>query len=159
MIRKFETKDLEEVMSLWLHVNIEAHSFIETDYWNKNYDVVRKLIPEAEVFVAEDNEQIYGFIGLTDSYIAGIFVKDTEQSKGIGTELLHTVMKLKNHLCLHVYKKNMRAVGFYQHCGFKIVNQEIDENTSEEEYTMEWRKHKDYKVIDMDSQNVLSVQW
>ena len=77
---------------------------------------------------------------MTDTYIAGIFVKATEQSKGIGTKLLRTVMKLRDHLNLNVYKKNIRAVVFYQHCGFKIVNQKIDENTSEEEYTMEWHR-------------------
>ena len=54
MIRRFETRDLDEIMDLWLHVNIESHSFIEADYWKKNYDMVRKLIPEAKVFVAED---------------------------------------------------------------------------------------------------------
>ena len=140
MIRRFETRDLDEIMDLWLHVNIESHSFIEADYWKKNYDMVRKLIPEAKVFVAEENEEILGFIGLTDTYIAGIFVKETEQSKGIGTELLRTVMNLYDQLQLNVYKKNMRAVVFYQHRGFKIVNQKIDENTSEEEYTMEWHR-------------------
>ena len=140
MIRRFETRDLDEVMNLWLHANIEIHSFIETEYWKKNYDIVRKLIPEAEVFVAEENEEILGFIGLTDTYIAGIFVKATEQSKGVGTELLRTVMKLKDYLKLNVYKKNRKAVVFYQHRGFKIVNQETDENTSEEEYTMEWHR-------------------
>ena len=77
---------------------------------------------------------------MTDTYIAGIFVKETEQSKGVGTELLRTVMKLKDYLKLNVYKKNRKAVVFYQHRGFKIVNQEIDENTSEEEYTMEWHR-------------------
>ena len=140
MIRRFEIRDLDEVMDLWLHANIESHSFIEADYWKKNYDMVRKLIPEAEVFVEEENEEILGFIGLTDNYIAGIFVKATEQSKGVGTELLRTVMKIKDYLKLNVYKKNRKAVVFYQHRGFKIVNHEIDENTSEEEYTMEWHR-------------------
>ena len=121
MIRRFETRDIDEVMSLWLHANIESHSFIEADYWKKNYDMVGKLIPEAEVFVAEENEELQGFIGLTDTYIAGIFVKATEQSKGIGTELLRTVMKRKDHLKLNVYKKNMRAVVFYQHCELQKV--------------------------------------
>ena len=113
MIRRFETRDLDEVMSLWVHANIESHSFIEADYWKKNYDMVRKLIPEAKVFVAEENEEILGFIGLTDTYIAGIFVKATEQSKGIGTELLCTVMKLKNQLIVEMefiinkYAKNL----------------------------------------------------
>ena len=78
-------------MDLWLHANIESHSFIEADYWKKNYDMVRKLIPEAKVFVAEENEEILGFIGLTDTYIAGIFVKETEQSKGIGRKS-HSVL-------------------------------------------------------------------
>ena len=109
MIRRIEIRDLDEVMSLWLYANIESRSFIEAYHWKKNYDMVRKLIPKAEVFVAEEDEEIQGFIGLKDTYIAGIFVKATEQSKGIGTELLHTVMKLKNHLNLNVYKKNMRG--------------------------------------------------
>lgn len=66
-------------------------------------------------------------------------VKATKQSKGIGTEILFTVMKLKNHLRLHVYKKNVRAAALYQHRRFKIVTQAIDENTLEEEYAMEWK--------------------
>ncbi len=138
MIRRFENKDLDQVMSIWLQVNMESHSFIEADYWKNNYEMVREMIPKAEVFVSEENGQIRGFIGLIDTYIAGIFVKVAEQSKGVGTELLHTVMKLRDNLTLNVYKKNTKAVSFYQHYGFQIINQEIDESTLEEEYTMEW---------------------
>ena len=52
MIRRFETRDLDEIMDLWLHANIESHSFIEADYWKKNYDMVRKLISEEEVYLS-----------------------------------------------------------------------------------------------------------
>ena len=138
MIRRFENKDLDQVMSIWLQVNMESHSFIEADYWKNNYEMVREMIPKAEVLVSEENGQIGGFIGLIDTYIAGIFVRAAEQSKGVGTGLLHTVMKSRDNLRLNVYKKNMRAVSFYQHYGFQIKNQEIDESTSEEEYMMEW---------------------
>lgn len=138
MIRRFENKDLDQVMSIWLQVNMESHSFIEADYWKNNYEMVREMIPKAEVLVSEENGQIRGFIGLIDTYIAGIFVRAAEQSKGVGTGLLHTVMKSRDNLRLTVYKKNMRAVSFYQHYGFQIKNQEIDESTSEEEYMMEW---------------------
>ena len=140
MIRRFENKDLDQVMSIWLQVNMESHSFIEADYWKNNYEMVKEMIPKAEVFVSEENELISGFIGLTDTYIAGIFVRAAEQSKGVGTGLLHTVMKSRDNLRLNVYKKNMRAVSFYQHYGFQIINQGIDESTSEEEYTMEWHR-------------------
>lgn len=138
MIRRFENKDLDQVMSIWLQVNMESHSFIEADYWKNNYEMVREMIPKAEVLLSEENGQIRGFIGLIDTYISGIFVRAAEQSKGVGTGLLHTVMKSRDNLRLNVYKKNMRAVSFYQHCGFQIKNQEIDESTSEEEYMMEW---------------------
>ena len=138
MIRSFENKDLDQVMSIWLQVNMESHSFIEADYWKNNYEMVREMIPKAEVLVSEENGQIRGFIGLIDTYIAGIFVRAAEQSKGVGTGLLHTVMKSRDNLRLNVYKKNMRAVSFYQHYEFQIINQGIDESTSEEEYTMEW---------------------
>ena len=140
MIRRFENKDLDQVMSIWLQVNMESHSFIEADYWKNNYEMVREMIPKAEVLVSEENGQIRGFIGLIDTYIAGIFVRAAEQSKGVGTGLLHTVMKSRDNLRLNVYKKNMRAVSFYQHYGFQIKNQEIDESTLEEEYTMEWHR-------------------
>lgn len=103
-----------------------------------NYEMVREMIPKAEVLLSEENGQIRGFIGLIDTYIAGIFVRAAEQSKGVGTGLLQTVMKSRDNLRLNVYKKNMRAVSFYQHYGFQIKNQEIDESTSEEEYMMEW---------------------
>lgn len=140
MIRSFENKDLDQVMSIWLQVNMESHSFIEADYWKNNYEMVREMIPKAEVLVSEENGQIRGFIGLIDTYIAGIFVRAAEQSKGVGTGLLHTVMKSRDNLRLNVYKKNMRAVSFYQHYGFQIINQGIDESTSEEECTMEWHR-------------------
>ena len=138
MIRRFENKDLDQVTSIWLQVNMESHSFIGADYWKDNHEMVKDMIPKAEVLVSEENGQIRGFIGLIDTYIAGIFVRAAEQSKGVGTGLLQTVMKSRDNLRLNVYKKNMRAVSFYQHYGFQIKNQEIDESTSEEEYMMEW---------------------
>ena len=140
MIRRFENKDLDQVMSIWLQVNMESHSFIGADYWKDNYEMVKDMIPKAGVLVSEENGQIRGFIGLIDTYIAGIFVRAAEQSKGVGTGLLQTVMKSRDNLRLNVYKKNMRAVSFYQHYGFQIINQGIDESTSEEEYTMEWHR-------------------
>ena len=32
MIRRFEHKDLDQIMSIWLHTNMEAHSFIRAYY-------------------------------------------------------------------------------------------------------------------------------
>lgn len=138
MIRKFDGNDLDEVMSIWLTANMEAHSFIEADYWKSNFDSVREMIPAAEVFVSEKEGRINGFIGIIDHYIAGIFVRSSDRSKGIGTNLLNTVKKKKEALSLHVYKNNKQAVLFYLNAGFRIAAEEMDEAVSEMEYMMEW---------------------
>lgn len=96
------------------------------------------MIPSAEVFVSEVEGQVNGFIGMIDHYIAGIFVKGSERSKGIGTYLLNTAKKEKEALSLQVYKKNKKAVLFYQHTGFKIEAEKLDEDTAEMEYRMVW---------------------
>lgn len=139
MIRRFKERDLDEVMSIWLTANIEAHSFIEADYWRGNFDYVKDAILTAEVFVSEIEGQINGFIGIIDNYIAGIFVKSSERTKGIGSDLLNTVKKEKEILSLKVYTKNENAVSFYRNAGFKIEAKDMDEETSEMEYMMTWK--------------------
>ena len=140
MIRKFEDKDLETVMHIWLHTNIHAHAFIASDYWLSRFDTVKEMMPQAEVYVYEDHDQIQGFIGMMDTYIAGIFVDQTQQSKGIGTQLL-SMVKMHNHdLSLSVYVKNHSAIHFYEKAGFHIQNKQVDQDTKEEEYCMTWEK-------------------
>ena len=35
MIRIFQAGDLDAVMSIWLNANIEAHHFVDPEYWSK----------------------------------------------------------------------------------------------------------------------------
>ncbi len=142
MIRKMEEKDISDVLQIWLETNIKAHSFIEKEYWTGNYEMVKQILPEAEVYVYEDekNGQIAGFIGINDQYVEGLFVKETVQSNGIGKRLMDYVKNRKIELCLGVYQKNARAVHFYLRENFLIQAEETDENTDEKEYIMRWGK-------------------
>lgn len=45
MIRTFQAGDLEAVMSIWLSANLEAHAFIDPEYWKRNFDAVTAMIP------------------------------------------------------------------------------------------------------------------
>jgi putative acetyltransferase len=45
-------------------------------------------------------------------------------------------------LYLSVYKKNKRAVKFYQRESFKILSEKIDKNTGEAEFLMYWKRNK-----------------
>lgn len=138
MIRKFKEEDIEDIMKLWLETNISAHDFIDSDYWKNNYDAAKEMMPNASIYVYEENDLIQGFVGLMDGYIAGIFVSKQLQSKGLGKELLDYAKSNNSKLFLNVYKKNKRAVDFYLREGFLVSSEKEDENTGEIELSMYW---------------------
>ena len=138
MIRKLQKVDINRVADIWLKTNLKAHFFIPEQYWISNYEFVKEMLPQAEVYVYEDDKMIQGFIGLSDEYIEGIFVSDEMQSCGIGKMLLDYIKDKKDRLQLKVYQKNVRAMSFYQREGFTIQSEEMDEFTREKEYVMNW---------------------
>lgn len=97
------------------------------------------LLPaEVYVYIDECKNEIEGFVGLDQEYIAGIFVRKEARSKGIGKALLDFIKEKKQELTLNVYQKNERAVRFYERQGFPIIDRSIDKNTAEKEYLMRW---------------------
>lgn len=138
MIRKLQKVDINKVADIWLKTNLKAHYFIPEQYWTNNYEVVKEMLPQAEVYVYEDDKIIQGFIGINDEYIEGIFVSDEMQSRGIGKMLLDYIKDKKDRLQLKVYQKNVRAMSFYQREGFTIQSEGMDEFTGEKEYVMNW---------------------
>lgn len=138
MIRKLQKTDINRVADIWLKTNLKTHYFIPEQYWTNNYEVVKEMLPQAEVYVYEDDKIIQGFIGINDEYIEGIFVSDEMQSRGIGKMLLDYIKDKKDRLQLKVYQKNVRAMSFYQREGFTIQSEEMDEFTGEKEYVMNW---------------------
>lgn len=140
MIREFTNNDLDVVMKIWLDTNTNAHDFIPASYWQGHVEEVKRLLPEADVFVYETNGNIQGFIGLSENYIAGIFIDSNCQSQGIGRSLLEHAKKIRSELFLHVYKRNTGAVKFYEREGFIKVKEQTSEDTGEAEFAMEWKK-------------------
>ena len=142
MIRKFENLDLDTVMQIWLHGNLDAHAFIPASFWEAHFEMVRDMLPQAELYVHENEapRQIDGFIGLTENHIEGIFVAKAARSKGIGKALLEYAKSLKSRLTLSVYQKNERAIAFYRREQFVVQAEGIDEDTNEAEIQMLWTR-------------------
>ena len=140
MIRILKPSDIDAVMNIWLSSNIQAHSFIPREYWMKYFGQVKEMLPDATVYIYEDNGSVQGFIGLTKNYIEGIFIDTNNQCKGIGTSLLNKVKENRDNLTLSVYKKNINAINFYKKNDFIITSENIDKDTAEIEYTMTWNK-------------------
>lgn len=142
MIRKFENLDLDAVMQIWLHGNLDAHAFIPASFWEAHFEMVRDMLPQAELYVHENEapRQIDGFIGLTENHIEGIFVAKAARSKGIGKALLDYAKSRRPRLTLGVYQKNERALAFYRREQFAIHSEGIDEDTNEAEIQMLWTR-------------------
>ena len=142
MIRKFETQDLDAVMQIWLHGNLDAHAFISAGFWTGHFEMVRDMLPQAELYVHEDKDtqQIDGFIGLTENHIEGIFVAESARSKGVGKSLLDYAKSRKPYLTLSVYQKNERALAFYRREQFVVQSEGIDEDTNEADIQMLWTR-------------------
>ena len=140
MIRSLQKADINRVADIWLDTNLKAHSFISAQYWESNYELVKEMLSQAEVYVYEDGQKIQGFIGLSDKYIEGLFVSEKMQSQGIGKLLLNYIKDRKDVLRLNVYQKNIRAIHFYQREGFEIQCEGLDEATGEKDYVMIWQQ-------------------
>ena len=125
MIRKFENLDLDAVMQIWLQANLDAHAFIPASFWKAHFEMVRDMLPQAELYVHENEapRQIDGFIGLTENHIEGVFVAKAARSKGIGKALLEYAKSRKPRLTLSVYQKNERALAFYRHEQFVVQSE------------------------------------
>ena len=66
MIRKLRKADINRVADIWLKTNLKAHYFIYEQYWISNYERVKEMLPQAEVYVYEDDKMIQGFLGVRD---------------------------------------------------------------------------------------------
>ena len=138
MVKEFDICKIDEVMQIWLDTNIAAHDFIPKEYWTDNYEIVKTMLPNADILIYEEDE-IKGFIGIVDkTYIAGLFISKKFQGCGIGTKLIEVCKNRYPILMLDVYVKNDKAVTFYSNHGFRIKEEKENSDTKEVEYTMQW---------------------
>ncbi len=139
MIREYRQADAEQILEIWLSASIEAHNFIEPEFWESKVSDMRDVyIPASETFVFECEGEIAGFYSLHGNNLAAIFVAPRSQGKGMGTMLLDDAKTRRKGLQLTVYKENVPSVKFYEKQGFISIGEQIDEHTGHPELIMEY---------------------
>ena len=131
MIRLAERQDLDRIMEIWLEGNLQAHDFVDPDYWTGCFQEVREAIVQADVWVWDENDRVEAFAGMVEHYLAGLFVSGAQRGKGIGGLLLEHIKEQRFPLTLHVYSRNAGAVH-----GFGTVSEYIDPETGQPEREM-----------------------
>ena len=92
-------------------------------------------------YLQKKNIEIKGFIGINNGHIEGIFVEEKYRNQGIGKELIAYCKNKYDKLTLEVYKKNTKAINFYEREQFKPIKEDIDKANNEVEILMEWKKN------------------
>lgn len=143
IIRKFNEIDLKRVMRIWYDGNLEAHDFIDREYWDRNFGYVKRALSEAEVYVYEVNGYVVGFVGIDDGYLEGLFVDKEYRGLGIGTKLVDYIKEKYDFFTLHVFENNYGAVVFYENRGLIKKEESVHEDLGEVEYLMYYRRKKE----------------
>lgn len=107
-----------------------AKNNIVDEYWNEDHF----LLPlnkkwEASFYVEDESTRLIGFLIVSEkeatTHIHKFVVDSNWQRKGLGTEMLHYVLKnTRRPVTLKVDSQNDKAISFYKKHGFSI-SQEV----------------------------------
>ncbi len=139
MIRSFREEDTEKIVAIWLAASIQAHDFIDRQYWeNRVHDMRTLYLPLCDtiVYVDDLSGEPEGFMAFVDDFLAALFVSPDCQGRGIGTRLLGLAKKIQPNMELTVYAGNVRARAFYERHGFRVVSERLEMATGQRELVM-----------------------
>jgi GNAT superfamily N-acetyltransferase len=118
----------------WLRV---VHSAEETRWW-----MTQVVVPRLEVWVAERESAVLGFVALQDEWVEQLYVDPSAWRSGSGSTLLgHAKQRRPDGLKLWTFQRNALARAFYRKHGF-IELRETDGSANEErepDVMLEWR--------------------
>jgi putative acetyltransferase len=129
-IRPYRPEDLDPVVDLWYDTwhaafpDLRHHEPKED--WRHRFEA--EIAPEEQVYVAEVDGQIAGFLAVKDrgkghGYLHEIFVLSEHQGRGIGSALMRLAKALAPAgLRLHTLQRNTQAAVFYERHGFTVAS-------------------------------------
>jgi ribosomal protein S18 acetylase RimI-like enzyme len=144
-IHAYREEDCERVVELWHETQLDAYPYLPLTQSYERDDHLRffheRIAPSCEIWLAEDERGLMGFLALNGSYVDRLYIHPTRQRVGAGTALLRKAMQLSpNGLELHTHQENESACAFYEKHGFAAVKYGISpapESAPDVEY--HWR--------------------
>ncbi|WP_417587956.1 GNAT family N-acetyltransferase [Pararhodobacter oceanensis] len=137
MIRKYKPSDIDHLMNIWDKAEALAHPFLPAEVRAQVRKDIRDIyLPNAEVWVIEDQGAPVGFIAMIDREIGGLFLDPSRHGKGLGRQLVDHIVTLKGPLTVEVFKSNHIGLPFYQRYGFEITGEGKFDATGDETFKM-----------------------
>ncbi len=132
ILRKYNSNDIEGVLSSWENTQKIGHSFLPEDFQIQEKKNIRELyLPNADTWVVEEKNQVIGFIALIGDEIGGLFLQPSHHGKKLGKLMVDKAQELHGDLFVEVFEENSVGRAFYSKYGFKLVEKKVHEKTNE----------------------------
>jgi putative acetyltransferase len=79
------------------------------------------VLPQNEVWVAEVDGAVAGFIAFAKEWVNHVYVAPRFQGCGVGTQLLALAQRASPSLQLWVFEVNQPALWLYERRGFRVI--------------------------------------
>lgn len=144
IIRRFRDEELEAVAALWhasrqkSHWHIPAHRKFTID--DDRTFLVEKMLPRNELWVAERDGVLVGFMAVARGWVNQLYVAVEAQRTGVGRALLEHAKSSMDEIRLHTLRANAAARAFYAAQGFEEIAFGVgDPPENEPDVLLRWR--------------------
>lgn len=134
MIRKYQPNDFEQVCKIMDQGRIQElqSENLEPVFIPLQNAPYLEYFLSCNLFVAEKDGQVVGFVGYRRQQIEFLYVDPAFQGKGVGTELLSFVLnELPRPIQLAVFTDNQAAKKLYKKFGFKVIKTVVEKWSDE----------------------------
>lgn len=121
---------ISQLLKVWEDSVKATHLFLSKEEINN----IKEYVPQAIygvshlVIIQNENNMPIAFMGIEDTKLEMLFIKNSERGKGLGKQLLNYGIENYNVNELAVNEQNPKAKGFYEYMGFKTYKRtELDE--------------------------------
>ena len=129
-IRKYENRDMNDVLSSWENASKLAHPFLTSEFLDlERHNIKNVFLPIADTWVAEYNGEVIGFIALIGNEVGAIFVQPEYHGMGSGRALMDKAQQLHGDLEVEVFEANSSGRRFYSKYGFNPLRKNVHEET------------------------------
>ncbi|MCI8468797.1 MAG: GNAT family N-acetyltransferase [Eggerthellaceae bacterium] len=112
-----------ELVAAWEASVRATHAFLGEDNIRRIAGYVPDAISSVETLIVARGAggEALGFGGIDGDELAMLFLRPEARGAGLGRRLLRVAVEGYGVVRLDVNEQNDQAVGFYGHCGFKVV--------------------------------------
>jgi len=118
--------EYETIVEIWEASVRATHAFLpEEDILYFRPLILEKYLDAVDLRGARDDDgRIAGFLGVADDKLEMLFLAPERRGQGLGRLLLEVAVREMGVTKVDVNEQNPGAVGFYAHCGFRVVSRD-----------------------------------